>query len=34
MRKAKQIVLLALCVLASSAICGALGYVLACGMID
>lgn len=32
MRKAKQIVLLALCVLTSSALCGALGYVLACGL--
>ena len=34
MRKAKQIILLGLCALTSSAICGALGYALACGMID
>lgn len=34
MRKTKQIVLLTICVLTSSAICGALGYVLTCGLID
>ena len=34
MRKAKRIVLLTLCVLTGSALCGALGYALACGMID
>ena len=34
MRKAKQIILLGLCALTGSALCGALGYFLACGLID
>ena len=34
MRKTKQIALLALSILTGSALCGALGYVLACGLID
>ena len=34
MRKTKQIVLIVLCILSGSALGGALGYFLACGLID